>query len=170
MPPEEPGDSPTGGGSFDNGPSLKARALRLLALREHTRHELEQKLARHQPQADALRQALDELQSKGFISEERVVESVLYRRGSRLGAARVRQELKQKGVSAPALASALQRLQATEFERAYAVWQKKFNAVASNAPDRSKQARFLLTRGFAPEVVRRITHGDHDHDHDHEAD
>ena len=46
------------------GPSLKGRALRLLALREHTRAELEQKLARHDPDPDELMQALDDLQAQ----------------------------------------------------------------------------------------------------------
>ena len=75
--------SPTEPATPRTGPSIKGRALRLLALREHTRAELEQKLARHDPDPDELMQALDDLQAKGFISEARVVESVLHTRASR---------------------------------------------------------------------------------------
>jgi regulatory protein len=139
------------------GPSIKGRALRLLALREHTRSELEKKLARHDPDPEALRQALDELTAKGFISETRVVESVLHSRAQRFGARRVRQELQAKGVSDAALAQAMDQLRASELDRAREVWRKKFGALASDAKERARQARFLLARGFGAEVVRRVT-------------
>jgi regulatory protein len=139
------------------GPSVKARALRLLALREHTRAELEQKLARHDPDPEELRLALDDLESKGFISEARVVDSVLHTRAARLGAQRVRRELQLKGVGAPALAQAMQRLKDTEEARAREVWLKKFGQPATEAKEQARQIRFLLSRGFAPEVVRRVT-------------
>ncbi|MEY3914040.1 MAG: Regulatory protein RecX, partial [Pseudomonadota bacterium] len=78
--------------------SLKGRALRLLSQREHSRVELERKLAEHEEEPGTLARALDELEAKGFISEERVVESVVHRRASKLGAARVQQELAAKGL------------------------------------------------------------------------
>src|SRR5450830_358643 len=65
--------------------SLKGRALRYLAMREHSRAELERKLAPHEEVPGELAQALDELQARGFIDEQRVIESLLYRRASRLG-------------------------------------------------------------------------------------
>ncbi len=140
-----------------SGPSLKGRALRLLALREHTRSELEKKLARHEPDPDELRQALDELQAKGFICEQRVLESVLHSRAPRLGTRRVRQELQAKGVSEQGLAEAVARLRDTELARAREVWRKKFGQMATEPKERARQARFLLARGFAGEVVRRVT-------------
>jgi len=77
--------------------SLKGRALRLLAAREHSRVELERKLATHAGDDPAeLARMLDELAAKGFISEQRVAESVLHRRAGRLGAGRVLQELRGK--------------------------------------------------------------------------
>ena len=71
-------------------PSLKGRALRLLAQREHSRAELQRKLAAHEETPGELAQALDELQAKGFIDEQRVIESVIHRRAARLGASRVK--------------------------------------------------------------------------------
>jgi regulatory protein len=140
-----------------SGPSLKGRALRLLAMREHTRSELEKKLARHEPDPDELRQALDELEAKGFICEQRVLESVLHSRATRLGTRRVRQELQAKGVSEQGLAEAVARLRDTELARAREVWRKKFGQLATEPKERARQARFLLARGFAGEVVRRVT-------------
>lgn len=137
--------------------SLKGRALRLLAGREHSRTELERKLAEHEEEPGQLARTLDELQAKGFISEQRVIESVVHRRAARFGAARIRQELSGKGLDAQAVSEALSGLKASEFERAREVWQRKFGAGAATDPkERARQGRFLLARGFASEVVRRV--------------
>ena len=137
--------------------SLKGRALRLLSQREHSRAELERKLAAHEAEPGTLAQALDELQAKGFISEERVVESVIHRRASKLGTARVQQELAAKGLSPESMVVALEQLRGTELERARAVWSRKFDQVATDPKERARQMRFLLSRGFAAEVVRKVT-------------
>ena len=137
--------------------SLKGRALRLLSQREHSRAELERKLAPHEEEPGTLAKALDELQAKGFISEERVVESVIHRRASKLGTARVQQELAAKGLSAESMVDALEQLRGTELERARAVWSRKFGEPATDPKERAKQMRFLLSRGFAAEVVRKVT-------------
>jgi regulatory protein len=137
--------------------SLKGRALRLLSQREHSRVELERKLAAHEEEPGSLARALDELEAKGFISEERVVASVIHRRASKLGAARVQQELAAKGLSAESMSLALEQLRVTEFERARDVWSRKFGESATDPKERAKQMRFLLSRGFAAEVVRKVT-------------
>ncbi|WP_066159411.1 recombination regulator RecX [Hydrogenophaga pseudoflava] len=139
--------------------SLKGRALRLLAGREHSRAELEKKLAPHEQEPGEVQRALDELQAKGFISEQRVVESVIHRRSARLGAGRVKQELQAKGVSAEAVAEAVDRLRGTETERAREVWRKKFGEPAADAAGRAKQMRFLASRGFGAEAIRRVVRG-----------
>lgn len=140
--------------------SLKGRALRLLAAREHSRAELQAKLAAHESEEGQLQRVLDELQAKGFISEQRVVESVLHRRAARLGTARLKQELQSKGVSAPAVAEAVAQLRATEQERAQEVWRRKFGSPAADAPGRARQMRFLAARGFGAEVIRRVVLGE----------
>ena len=140
-------------------PSLKGRALRLLSQREHSRKELEQKLKPHEETPGELAEALDFLAAKDFINEKRVVESVVNRRSSKLGAARVRQELMAKGLPADDIAEAVQTMRGTEFERALVVWRKKFGTPPSDASERGKQVRFLVSRGFATEVVRRIVAG-----------
>lgn len=139
--------------------SLKGRALRLLASREHSRAELEKKLAPHEQAPGELQRALDELQAKGFISEQRVVESVIHRRAARLGAGRVKQELQAKGISAEAVAEAMDRLRGSETERAREVWRKKFGEPAADPAGRAKQMRFLAARGFGAEAIRRVVRG-----------
>ena len=136
--------------------SLKGRALRLLSQREHSRVELERKLAAHEAVPGELASALDELQARGFISEARVAASVVYRRAGRLGAARLRQELEGKGREGALVEQTLAELRGSEVERARAVWTRKFGAPPAGAAERAKQMRFLLARGFAAEVARRV--------------
>jgi regulatory protein len=138
------------------GLSLKGRALRYLAAREHSRTELERKLATHAETPEQLAQLLDELQAKDFISEARVVESVINRRAARFGAARIRYELLNKGLSAGAVADAVQRLKGSELERARDIWRRKFDGPALDAAGRAKQMRFLAGRGFGGDVIGRV--------------
>jgi regulatory protein len=136
--------------------SLKGRALRLLSGREHSRAELERKLAAREEEPGQLRRVLDELEAKGFIDHERVVESVIHRRASHVGAARIRHELLGKGLDAQLVSEAVQALRATELERARAVWRKKFGQAAADPSERAKQARFLAARGFSADVIARL--------------
>lgn len=136
--------------------SLKGRALKLLAAREHSRRELERKLARHEAEPGQLKTALDELQARGFIDEQRVVDSVVHRRAARLGAGRIKQELQAKGLDAERVALAVASLKASEVERAREVWRKKFGEPPADAAQRARQARFLAARGFGGEVIRRV--------------
>ena len=148
--------------------SLKARALQWLAQREHSRIELRRKLlraAREQARAgegtaeddpaaeiDAL---LDWLVAQRHLSEARFVESRVHAREKRFGQRRIAQELKQHGAVLDA--DAAQRLRASEFERARAVWARKFGASpAGDAPARARQMRFLAGRGFDADVIRRV--------------
>ena len=136
--------------------SLKGRALQLLSQREHSRAELERKLATHEEVPGELAQALDELQARDFINDGRVIESVINHRADKLGAARLKQELAAKGLGGEAVTQALAALKDSELERAREVWQKKFGEPAQDPRERAKQARFLLTRGFAAEVVSKL--------------
>ncbi|MBA3594684.1 MAG: recombination regulator RecX [Pseudomonadota bacterium] len=148
-----PTDKPAAVSGF--GLSLKGRALRCLAQREHSRAELERKLAAHAESPEQLAQVLDDLQAKDFISEVRVVESVINRRAARFGASRIKYELLNKGLSADAVTTAVLQLKQSEDDRAREVWLRKFGVPAADAAGQARQMRFLLTRGFSNEVVRR---------------
>ena len=139
--------------------SLKGRALRYLAMREHSRAELANKLAAHVEEGDDLDAMLSELESKGFISAERVVDSVIHTKAARFGARRVAQELRHKGVDADLIANAMDRLRSTELQRARDVWQRRFGAQPATPQERAKQMRFLASRGFGGDVVRQVLQG-----------
>ncbi len=79
-------------------PSLKARALRYLSAREHSRQELAQKLARHAEEGDDVEAVLDWLKANNFMSDERFAESLVNRRAARFGSSRILAELQRHGL------------------------------------------------------------------------
>jgi regulatory protein len=139
--------------------SLTGRALRLLSSREHSRVELERKLAQYETEPGELAKVLDKLQAKDFINEGRVVASVLYRRAPKLGALRVKQELQSKGLAPEAVADAVAQLRTSELERAREVWRKKFGVPPADAAARGKQMRFLASRGFGGDTIHKVVAG-----------
>ena len=146
-------------GAAVNPPTLKAKAVSLLAQREYSRQELSDKLTAADASPEEVEQALAQLAAKGLVDDARVVETLVNRRSSKLGASRLRQELQAKGVSADMVAETMAELKGTELARARGVWEKKFGQLASSASERNKQARFLASRGFSGEVVRQVVSG-----------
>ena len=147
------------GGATDKAPSVKARAVSLLAQREYSRQELTDKLTAAQASPEEVEQALAQLEAKGLVDDARVVETLVNRRSGKLGASRLRQELQAKGVSPELVAETMASLKGSELARAQAVWQKKFGQLAATSAERNKQARFLASRGFSGDVVRQVVAG-----------
>jgi len=143
-----------------HAPTLKGRALRLLARREHSRAELARKLSAHAEDPAAVERVLDELEARGWLSERRVVEQMVYARRARFGARRIERDLLAKGVSEDAIAEALPELRSGELQAAREVWRRKFGGrLPRNASERGRQARFLQGRGFGMEVIIKIIKG-----------
>jgi regulatory protein len=146
--------------------SLKARALRYLSAREHSRLELGRKLARYAEEGDDIEALLDFLEKNNWLSQERFAESLIHRRAARYGNSRVVAELQNHGVGGEALAELKSGLAESETARACEVWRRKFGSVAQDAAERSKQMRFLMQRGFSQRAVRVAMQG---RDEDDEA-
>jgi regulatory protein len=148
--------------------SVKGRALRYLSQREHSRLELERKLARFvegTPEASAQAQiaaALDELAAKNLLSDARAAASVLLGQGQRHGSRRLRQTLQAKGLAPELVADTLQQARATELDRARDVWRRRFGEPPVDAAARAKQMRFLAGRGFEGDTIRRVVQGGED--------
>lgn len=140
--------------------TLRGRALRMLARREHSRVELRRKLAAHAEDPAEIERVLDELETRGWLSEHRVVEQVVHARRSRYGSRRIERDLLAKGVSEEAVAAAMPELRHGELEAARAVWRRKFGGrLPGNARERGRQARFLQGRGFGMEIVMKVIEG-----------
>jgi len=139
-----------------NAAQLRMRGIALLARREHSRAELQNKLKRYSEDAALIGQVLDQLQAEKLLSDQRFAEGVARVRGARYGSARVAQDLRAKGVSGELASGLIRDLKTSEAERAQAAWQKRFGAVPADAAERAKQMRFLQARGFASEVIHRV--------------
>jgi len=106
---------------------------------------------------EAVEAALDWLEARHHLSDERFVESRVHARAARHGNLRIRQELARHGVSLSD--EAAQALKDSEINRARDVWRRKFGEPPADAAERARQMRFLTGRGFSPEVIRRVVQG-----------
>lgn len=143
-------------------PSLRERALGFLARREYTRNELVRRLAPHTEDEAEIAALLDDFQQRGWLSEQRFVEQMVHARGSKYGSRHIAHELREKGVSEEAIATALPQLKESELETARAVWMKKFGQPPVGAKERAKQMRFLQGRGFSFQVIAKVLENDDD--------
>ena len=139
--------------------SLKARALRYLSIREHSRLELGRKLARYAEEGEDIEALLDFLELNKWLSQERFSESLVHRRAARFGNSRIMAELQSHGIQGEALQEVKAGLNDSEAARAVEVWQRKFGTVAADAAERSKQMRFLMQRGFSQRAIRAAMQG-----------
>jgi regulatory protein len=117
-------------------------------------------LEQQDPEA-AVDRLLDWLVANKYLSETRFVESRVNARARKQGAMMIKHELARHGLALEHEQAAT--LRETEFARAQALWQRKFGEVASEPRLRARQARFLASRGFAADVVRRIVGGEEEY-------
>ena len=137
----------------DNVVELRARALRLLARREHTRQELENKLSPHAATSEDLQSLIAGLKQKNQLSEERFAEERARSLSRKYGAARIRQDLRAKGVSDELISRVTSE---GELERARAILERKYREPAATRGERAKRMRFLQSRGFASEIIFKL--------------
>ena len=135
---------------------LRQQAIRLLARREHTRLELARKLSGlgTQEEIDAV---LAEMETLQLQSDNRTAENYLRSNAARLGTSRLRHTLKTRGVAPELIEEQLAQSDLpAEIERARAAWSRKFSATPANPKEWARQARFLQSRGFAGDIIRRL--------------
>jgi regulatory protein len=135
---------------------LRQQAIKLLARREHTRVELARKLSGlgTQEEIDAV---LADMETSQLQSDNRTAENYLRSNASRLGASRLRHTLKTRGVAPEMIEEQMAQADLPdEIERARTAWSRKFSAAPANAKEWARQARFLQSRGFAGDIVRRL--------------
>lgn len=141
----------------DTPAELKTRALRYLARREHSRAELARKLAPRAASAEALRQLLDALAARHQLSDERYAEQRAHQLARKYGAARIRLDLKARGVDG---AIAERAAVGDELARAAAIVARKYRAPAATREERARRMRFLQQRGFSHDTIRRLLSSD----------
>ena len=136
-------------------PTLRERALRLLARRDHSRAELARKLAAYGT-GEEIDSLTSPLEQSGLLSDARFAESFVAARGARLGGLKLRHELKSRGIAAELIDAHVADDAQAEFERAREIWLRKFGRAPADAREYARQARFLASRGFVGSVVHRV--------------
>lgn len=144
--------------------SLRNRALQYLAKRDYGRAELRAKLLPHvevendfeQVQPIDLEALLDDLTARGWLSDERAVSQFVHAKRGRFGTQRIAYELRQKGIADNLIADTLPQLKETELESARNVWQRKFGALPQDQKEKTKQFRFMQSRGFSMDVIIKV--------------
>ena len=165
--------------SKKQSPSLKARALRLLSMREYSRKglavKLEESAARmlkfqsSEEETEVLAPAipltaqieavLDDFEARGWLSDQRFAEALVRRRSERFGTRKIQDELAQAGVDSAKTIDLLKNLKETEYQRAHELWLRKFGALAIEQKERARQYRFLASKGFSSDVVSKVVAG-----------
>jgi len=165
--------------SKKQSPSLKARALRLLSMREYSRKGLAAKLEESAARMLKLKAAeegseeigqtipltvqieavLDDFEARGWLSDERFAEALVRRRSERFGTRKIQDELTQAGVDSAKTVNLLRKLKETEYQRAHELWLRKFGVLATEQKERARQYRFLASKGFSADVVSRVVAG-----------
>ncbi|MEK7732334.1 MAG: recombination regulator RecX [Planctomycetota bacterium] len=135
----------------DSATELRARALRLLARREHSRAELERKLGPHAASPEIIGGILDTLAQKKQLSDVRYAEERARSLSRKYGVARIRHELKAKGVDKETIDKISSE---GELERARAILARKYREPAATREERATRMRFLQGRGFSYDVIR----------------
>ncbi len=134
-------------------PTLKARALRLLARREHSREELKRKLVQHAQEGEDVEVLLDELVQRGWLSDARFAEQCVRAKSRRFGPLKLAQQLRSKGVDEETIARGFRAAAADGASSLESVWRSRFGAPAADPREKARQARFLQGRGFALDEV-----------------
>jgi regulatory protein len=135
---------------------MREQALAFLARREHSRAELERKLAQPGHDGESITALLDEFEARNWLSDRRFAESWVADHRARCGSFKLAYELRQRGVNEAIIDAVLDETRDSEVERARVVWQKKFATAPATLAEKAKQMRFLQGRGFGVEVIRRV--------------
>jgi len=137
---------------------VRNTAIKLLAQREHSRYELQNKLLVRKYDHEIIEQVLDELDQANLQSDARFAKAytqMKMRRG--FGLVRIRQELHDRGIGDELIGQSL-AIDLDEWVRLVdEVRSKKYgNNVPQDFAERAKQMRFLQYRGFTAEQIKSL--------------
>ncbi len=127
-----------------------------MSKREYSYAELGQKLKGYADEHDDIPALLDDFKKRGWLSDVRFTEQLVQARKAKFGSAKVAHELRGKGIAEDLIVHAVEAVKSDEFAHAAEVWRKKYKAAPSNRDEWAKQARFLQSRGFGFDVIKKL--------------
>jgi regulatory protein len=130
--------------------------------REHSRRELDRKLASRGFPQDEVERVLDDLSERGLLNEERMAEVYVAERVRKgFGPVRIRHELRQRGLSDGLIALHLEKSKQEWLQAMALANDKKYGPTRPpEATERARRARFLEYRGFPADLIACFMYGD----------
>jgi regulatory protein len=149
---------------------LRQRALEYLGKREYSYAELGQKLRSYalkdgleedesfdeSSASEQVTDILEDFKKRGWLSDARFTEQIVHARSHKFGASKIANELREKGVSSELIEAAVEQVKENELENAKNIWRKKFKTIPASRDEWARQARFLQSRGFGFDVIKKV--------------
>lgn len=136
---------------------LRLYAMNLLARREYSARELQQKLSTRSSVESLIHQVIEKLQHDGLQSDERFAEAFV---GMRLrqgkGNRMVAMELKQKGISATLIQKWISDDDQWRVSLTGLIDRRFAGQIAKDPKEKAKQLRYLQSRGFTYEQIQSV--------------
>lgn len=141
--------------------SLRAKAIRLLAMREHSQIELARKLSQFaEASSEQIQHVVAELAESGYVDDKRFSEMLVRSSVARgYGPIKLAVLAREKGISTALLDEALSASEIDWLEQAKLQRSKKFgDTIPRDFKERARQSRFLAGRGFYSDLINAVFH------------
>ncbi len=137
---------------------IRAKALELLARREHTRLELRQKLYQRGFAANHIELVLDQLVEERLLDEARFAELYAGARADKgYGPLRVARELRERGVAEDVVAATLATLEGDWLPKLRELHRKRFKSrLPADVAGRLQQTRVFRQHGFTLDQIKHL--------------
>lgn len=138
---------------------VRRAAMDLLARREHSRQELQRKLARRfAVDAEVIFSVINQLTQEGLQSDQRLAEAFLrYRSNRGQGPLKIKAEMREKCIESDLIEQIFDEANIDWFDLALRVLEKRYGkGSAVDASERAKRTRFLQQRGFSFDQIQTV--------------
>lgn len=137
---------------------VRAKAINLLARREHSRYELQQKLLQRYYPSTMIEECLDALEQQGLLNQSRYAHSYAASRAAHgYGPVRISTALRQRGIAQNCIDAALAELEAEWLEHLQHLHRKRFRApLPTSHAERQRQTQFFRQHGFTNEQIQQL--------------
>ncbi|HEV2219222.1 MAG TPA: regulatory protein RecX [Casimicrobiaceae bacterium] len=138
-------------------PSARVTAIRMLARRDLSRAELQQRMRACGIPDAGIAETLDEFERLGYLSDARCAEGVVARRAGHYGKRAIARDLGDRKLASTAAKEALGALDARdELADATALWSRRFGKPPQDKREKARQLRFMMSRGYSAATAFKV--------------
>ena len=137
---------------------IRAKAMELLARREHSRLELRQKLMQRGFPSDLIEPVLDQLIEDCLLHEGRYAELYACGRADKgYGPLRIARELRERGIAEENVVTTLAALEELWLPKLRELHRKRFKAlIPTDTAGRNQQTRVFRQQGFTLDQIKHL--------------